>query len=498
MPMTQMLTMTLAILTGGVSEELVGFRESLVVSPTSDAVGGQFGISVDSSGSVVIVGAIDQDPDVYDVAGPGYASVLYLDETDGSLADRVDLQASDGVDQDSFGYRVAIGSIAGVPDPAGVAYVAAPRRGGSGEVEFAGGVYVFRDSAEGIVEQGLILPSEESARRFFGGSIAFDGTHLVVGGHEDSTEVDGGGTPIAKHGSVWVFEIGPDGMPISEHRLVSDVPAASTLFGWSVSVDGDRLAVGAVLDSAAGTQSGAVHIFDKQSDGSWLFDEVIALSDLSYFSWLGTSVRLVGDTLIASAIYATNPSGSNGDPVAYSGAAVVFDDVDGAFTETQRIYPPIDHVNSGWGVGLDFDGSVLVIGANQWDDVGTLNSGAAAIYERGLDGQFSIIRTVLTDGPTQGGSFGVSVALSDSGRLVVGMPDILEQYGGKVCIFDPWCGGDSDGSGGVDVVDLLTLLEHWGDHRILSTDVVQDFEVDMADLLLLIQSFGECQITPPL
>jgi hypothetical protein len=492
-----MLTMTAAVLMGGESADLIGFRELLVISPTSDAVGGQFGASVDADGSVVIAGATDQDPDPWGVGGPGHASVLFFDEEDGSLVDRVDIQASDGVAEDIFGYSVAIGSIAGASDPAGVAFVAAPRRGGPDGILYAGGVYVFREDAEGISEVGLILPTEPAAFRFFGGSLDFDGTHLAVGAPFDSTDVDED-TTIDKHGSVWVFEIGSDGLPIAEHRLESNVPATGQYYGWSVSVDSDQLAVGSIQDNASGVQSGAVYIYDKQPDGSWTLDEVVSLSDLGDSEWFGTSVCLVDDRLIASTLYADNPSGADGEPVSHAGAAVVFQRIDGAFVETQRIYPPSDEINPGWGVDMDFDGSVLAIGANQWNDGDLIQTGAVGIYERGLDDQFSMLRTELTKSPTRGGSYGISVAIGTIDRVVVGMPDVLEPFGGKVCVLDVTCRGDDDGDGDVGVTDLLTLLESWGDTRIQAVDVVQDFEVNYLDMILLLDQFGSCGFTPPL
>ncbi len=482
MPIAQILTMTTAVLMGSESTDLIGFRESLLISPTSDAVGGQFGASVDTYGSVAIAGATDQNPDLWDVGGPGYASVLIFDGFDGSLVEQIDIQASDGVTGDSFGYRVAIGSTAGAGGSTGVAFVSAPLRGGPDEIEYAGGVYVFRENAEGISEVGLILPTEPAAGRRFGGSLDFDGTNLAVGAAFDD---------LAR-GSVWIFEIGSDGLPVAEHRLESNAPASGHYYGWSVSVDGDQLAVGSIADNASGVQSGAVYIYDKQSDGSWTFDEVVSLSDLGYSEWFGTSVCLVDDMLIASTLYADNPSGPDGEPVYQVGAAVVFQRIDGVFVETQRIYPPSDEINSGWGVDMDFDGVVLVIGANQWNDGDLVQTGAVGIYERGLDDQFSIVRMELTRSPAEGGSYGNSVAISELARVVVGMPELPEPFGGKVCVLDVTCRGDDDGDGDVGATDLLTLLESWGDSRIQAVDVVQDFTVDIYDLLLLLEQYGSC------
>ena len=58
-----------------------------------------------------------------DPAGPGFAQVSVFSDWDGSVAETIDLSASDGVAGDLFGMRVAIGRISGSSEDGGVAYV---------------------------------------------------------------------------------------------------------------------------------------------------------------------------------------------------------------------------------------------------------------------------------------------------------------------------------------------------------------------------------------
>jgi len=66
------------------------------------------------------------------------------------------------------------------------------------------------------------------------------------------------------------------------------------------------------------------------------------------------------------------------------------------------------------------------------------------------------------------------------------------RYVGTVTL-DPYCAGDVDGSGDVDVVDLLALLGAWGPCPApCPEDVDQDGVVDVKDLLIVLGSWGAC------
>jgi len=54
------------------------------------------------------------------------------------------------------------------------------------------------------------------------------------------------------------------------------------------------------------------------------------------------------------------------------------------------------------------------------------------------------------------------------------------------------CPADLDGSGSVDVTDLLALLAEWGQTCPCDADVTGDGEVNVADLLELLAAWGDC------
>ena len=474
-----------AILTAPPASPQVGFREAAIVQPTSTSTGGHFGNSVDINGSVMIAGAPYQGLNGTSPAGTGCAQVSLLSDWTGEVTEQIDLSASDGVEGDLFGMRVVIGSVTGSSDEGGVAYCSAPRRGAEGVSTYAGAVYAFAADGESeISEIGIIEPSGVAAQRGFGTSLAFDGARIAVGAPYDSE------SGFGNHGSVFVYTLGLDGLPTNEERVVCDSPATGQYLGWSVSIDGDRMAVGAIADSIEVANAGAVYIFDRNGDDSWSQTAVVTPSDLGYGAWFGTSVVVHGDYLIASSINYVQGEGE--DAVSNLGVVYVFKWTDGSFAQVDELYPPLAESGIAWGVSVDFDGVHLVVGGNGWQNEGEFGTGSAGVYEVNPSGEFEFLRAVIGSDVVSSGRFGSSVALSGD-RFLVGSIQDAESHGGATYLFEPTCGGDFDSTGSIGYTDLLEVVSNWGGSGIRPQDVVQDFDVDIYDLLSVLENFGVCE-----
>ena len=193
-----------AVLAAGTEEIPTGFEQIAKITPTSSATGGHLGNSVDIYENILIVGAPYQGGSS---TGPGYAQWAEFSQFDGSISDPFPLSASDGVDGDLFGMRVAIGAVEGSTGEGGVAYVSAPGRGGDC-ASSCGAVYVF--SGDGESEIDILTPGDGDALRAFGFDLSFDGASLAVGAPYDSEAGEAG---EALHGAVYVYTLGPDGVP---------------------------------------------------------------------------------------------------------------------------------------------------------------------------------------------------------------------------------------------------------------------------------------------
>jgi len=101
-----------------------------------------------------------------------------------------------------------------------------------------------------------------------------------------------------------------------------------------------------------------------------------------------------------------------------------------------------------------------------------------------------------SDGEEDDG-FAYSVAISEERILVGSIEDGAVDgdgtpNGGMAYIYSATCSGDIDGDGGIDVVDFLDVIAHWGETGVLPADVVQDFEVGVLDILIMIEYYGSC------
>ena len=103
-------------------------------------------------------------------------------------------------------------------------------------------------------------PPSEPYGSHYGFSVSLSGDRIAIG------DYSGGDTST---GMVEVFERSPDGAWISAGVLLASDGETYDEFGYSVAIDGDTLAVGATDDGSLGAK-GAAYLFERQPDGVWL------------------------------------------------------------------------------------------------------------------------------------------------------------------------------------------------------------------------------------
>lgn len=143
-------------------------------------------------------------------------------------------------------------------------------------------------------------------------------------------------------------------------------------FGYSVDVDGDTLVVGAPSNANGGYRRGAVYVFVKSGD-TWTETQKLGASDASDSDEFGWSVSLDGDRLLVGARAGDKPGAQN------SGTAYFFDRAGGVFTQTQEVWAGDGAAVDYFGHRVDLDGDVAVVGCHGNDDFGT-GTGSAYIY----------------------------------------------------------------------------------------------------------------------
>jgi len=179
-------------------------------------------------------------------------------------------------------------------------------------------------------------------------------------------------------------------------------------FGASQQVSGDWTIVGESHDNTHGVDAGIV-TFIRISDGA---TQNPAITGVGAGDQFGTSVAIDGNVAIIGGPYAND--GTND-----TGAAVIFRFDGTSWAAEQRI----DGIaaDDRFGISVDIDGDVAVIGATHHDVGATADAGEVAIYRH--NGTSWVLDHTHNNGaPAADGHFGENVAL-DGDVLVIGSPD---------------------------------------------------------------------------
>lgn len=199
---------------------------------------------------------------------------------------------------------------------------------------------------------------------FFGTALALNGDRLLVGAAGDSSAgsnrgavhmFTGVGTDFSNLAWRGKLTSGVKGIELSN----------SDFFGWSIALDGDRMVVGAFNDNAGGSHRGSVHLFtDAGADFTNLVwrgkltsgSAGLELSDSDFFGW---SVALNGDRMAVGAL-GDDESGKN------RGAVYMFANAGSDFSGLQlenKIAPDIKSDADGFGLSLALRDERLLVGS---------------------------------------------------------------------------------------------------------------------------------------
>lgn len=245
-------------------------------------------------------------------------------------ANRLDLTANTA--SAMFGQSVALESSTLV--------VGAPQDGEAGSL--AGAVLVYSQGGSQFEEK--LMPATVDASDFFGCCIALDGDTLVAGARGD----EGGG-------AAYVFRNLGAGFQLEAVLSVPGAPAGYG-FGDAVALDGDRLVVGARFASTSqGVFSGSAHVFER-SGSTWSAGIELLPTDVGTASFLGESVSIDGDRIVLGA------GGANASGVSGAGAAYVYALEPEGWELLQKLENPVPSVLEDFGSSVALEGGVLAVG----------------------------------------------------------------------------------------------------------------------------------------
>ena len=322
--------------------------------------------------------------------------------------------ASDREENDYFGFSVSISGDYAIVG----AYAEDEDLTGADSMTRAGSAYLFeRDTIGNWNQVQKIVTSDRAANNHFGWSVSISGNYSIVGAFGDST------------GSAYVFERDGSGSWNQIQKIVASDRAAGDGFGFSVSIEGNYVIVGAsgededALGGSTMLNSGSAYIFERDTSGNWNEEQKIVASDRETSDAFGMAVDISNNYAIVGA-YQEDEDAMSTDSMSSAGSAYVFErDGSGNWNEVQKIVALDRAVSDVFGRSVSISGDYAIVGAflESEDDTGgnTMNNaGSAYLFERDTIGNWTQVQKLVASDRRLVDYFGISVSISGNYAII--------------------------------------------------------------------------------
>ena len=231
----------------------------------------------------------------------------------------------------------------------------------------------------------------------FGSAIGISNGKIVVGTR--MRDVSG----VSNSGRAHIFDA-ESGRPLV--TLVNPDNTAGDQFGHGADIDGNLAVVGAPVNTVGGVaQAGSAYVYNATTGA------LIATLDNpapGNMDWTGYDVAISGTIAVAG-----TPRNGAGD----HGSVHIYDASTGAFL---RGWNAPDQADGDWfGVAVDIDGDLIVVGAHQKESGAITDAGRAYVFSA-ADG--SLVATLNNPAPGANDNFGRAVAIHGT-VAIVGAPN---------------------------------------------------------------------------
>jgi len=269
-----------------------------------------------------------------------------------------------------------------------------------GDNEDQGAVYVFEESGGVWTMTQQLLASDGQAGDTFGNAIVFEGNTAIIGAY---AALIGGNF---SQGAAYVFTL-QGGSWTQTQKLVAADGQMFENFGYSLGLSGTTAMIGAdAAQVGSNSFQGAVYVFDGSS-GTWTNTQKLSASDGRIGDIFGYSISFDGTTAVIGA-YANNQ---------YQGAAYVFGQSGGTWTESQKLVADDGASNTYFGYASALSGSTLIVGAWGSNPGGNDTQGAAYVFTES-GGTWTQTQELVGDDGAPFDKFGHSVALQGTTALI--------------------------------------------------------------------------------
>ena len=261
-----------------------------------------------------------------------------------------------------------------------------------------GSAYIFEKQSGVWVEMAKLVPDDMSTNDRFGSSVSLDGDRLIVG-------AEYGWNMGSRSGCAYIYDRSSAGEWIQQARISAWDAEAPDHFGSEVAVDGDTIWVAVPRDDDV---RGSVRIFKRQEDGTWPEIQKLNIPAEEDSRFYGCSISLQNDIGVIGSL------GIN----EFTGKAFVYKlDSTGSWNLHSTLTASDASLDDRFGSYVDLDDDRIIIGASEDDDLGE-SSGSAYIFEEDTDGNWNEIAKLTAAGGMAGDRFGRCVAISGDLAIV--------------------------------------------------------------------------------
>ncbi len=335
------------------------WTEQAKLTASDAAASDRFGFSVSIFGDTAIVGAYSDDHAGGVEAGSAYVFV----RSGGFWTQQAKLTASDAAASDRFGISVAIHGDTAIVGANLDDHIGAD----------AGSAYVFVRSGGAWTQQAKLTASDAAAGDLFGTEVSISGDSVLVGAYDDD---HAGGSNA---GSAYVF-VRSGGVWSQQAKLTAADGEAGDNLGFSVSIDGNTAVAGAMRDNlVGGADAGSAYVFVR--NGSvWAQQAKLTASDEATGAWFGYSVSVDGNALIVGANQYDGAGGLD-----EAGAVYMFTRSGAAWAQEGMLTAADAAAGDNFGVSVALAGTMAIVGANEDDHAGGSSAGSVYVVRIGRD-----------------------------------------------------------------------------------------------------------------
>lgn len=247
-------------------------------------------------------------------------------------------------------------------------------------------------------------------------------------------------------------------------------------FGQAVAIDGNTMIIGASDYSNGTANTGAAFVYTQTSPGMWTLSQTLSDGNTTVDEDLGSSVAIEGSTAVIGAPDATEGGdASNGPAVADAGAAYVFTETGGTWTDVATLTAGNSVESAQFGFSVAISGTTIAVGAKDQDDTNNDNAYGAVYVFTGADSSWTQTAELGDNPKVAFGLLGSSLGISGT-TIFAGAPDAGDGAGAvyaftepntadewendvtQTVIADPSSDSDGDSFGDSLAVDAATLV----------------------------------------